>query len=168
MAREPVLTIKHYKALELIEEGILKYKEIAAACGWKPSYLYALIEGDERTAGSIVHLFQAELAKMQARFSAQEKQLNKDNKKRSQLLLNNRLKDLQKGPITEKKSYEISRILNTLAKSTPNVEMSFSYYKGLTKEELQNEFKKLSAIAQRALNPRGIRSLGQEGSGEVS
>jgi hypothetical protein len=167
MAHEPVLGPKHFKALELIEEGILKYKEIAVACGWEPDYLYALIEGNERTAGSIVHLFQAELNRIQTRWGKQEKQLNKDNRQRTQLLLNDRLKALQKGKVTEKKSYEISRIMQVLAKSTPNVEMNFSYYKGLTKEELENEFSKLSAIAQRTLNLGRIQSAGEKRSGEV-
>jgi len=154
--KEPSLSPKHWKVLELIEENTLSYKDIALSVGWSVDYLYDLIEGNEQKTSGLVHLFQAELAKISQRWQSQEKKLNRSNRFRAQLLLNDRLKDIQRNKVTKEKSLEITKILATLAKSTPHVEMNLSYYKGLTKEELENEFKKFAAMATRALKPRAI------------
>ena len=156
--KEPELTPKHWKALELIEENILSYKQIAEAIGWTPDYLYDLIEGNERKTSGLVHLFQAELNKISQRWQTQEKKVNRSNRFRAQLLINDRLKVLKRGKVTKEQSLEITKIMAVLAKSTPNIEMSLSYYKGLTKEELENEFKKFAAMATRAIKPGRIQT----------
>jgi hypothetical protein len=147
--KEPELTPTHWKALELIEENLLTYKQIAETLGWTPAYLYDLIEGNEQKTSGLVHLFQAELAKISQRWQTQEKKLNRSNRFRAQLLLNDRLKTIQRGKLTKEQAMEVAKIMGVLAKSTPNVEMSLTYYKGLTKEELENEFKKFAAMATR-------------------
>lgn len=153
---EPVLSPKHFKALELLEEQILTYKEIAIACGWSPSYFYGLMEGSEQKCGALAFLFKAELASISQRSSAKIKEVTKDNKQIALRLMNDRLKQLKKSKMNKEKSYEVAKLTAVLAKSTPNVEMSLTYFKGLTKEELENEFRKFATLASRAIKPNAV------------
>ena len=164
----PELKPKHWKALELIEEQILTYKDIAIACGWKPQYLYDLLEGNEQKCGSIVHLFKAELDKVTARNTLKIRELTKDNKRIALYLINDRLKDLKQKKNSKEKSYEVAKIAAVLGKMSPNVEIgSLSITKNMTKQELENEFKRLTALAKFALNPKGIQRFKQKGPGSV-
>lgn len=168
MSNQPELKPKHWKALELIEEQVLTYKDIAMACGWSPDYLYDLLEGNEKKCGSIVHLFKAELNKITARNSLKIRELTKDNKRLALYMMNDRLKQLKSKKLSREASLEVVRIAAVLGKISPNVEIgSLSITRNMTKEELANEFRRLTAIAKFALNPKGIQRFKQEGSGGV-
>jgi hypothetical protein len=147
---------KHYKALELFEEGILNIKEIAKACGINERVMYQLFEGDVERMGEIAALFKEELARITARTSVRIRELTKDTKKLGIYQLNERLRTLnQKKTKTTADTREITSILNSLAKTTSNVEIgTFSITKGMTPEEIRDEFKRLQAIA-RAASIRG-------------
>lgn len=164
MAHPSELQPKHFKALELIEEGLLKLKDIAKACNIPTEAFYDIYEGNAQKQGNIAHLFKSELDKITARNSVKVRQLSKENAKLALYMLNDRLKELQGKPKrTPTEIAELTKILNTLAKSTPNVEIgSFSVYKGLSIEELRVEFTRLNAIADATINRRSVSSVGQE------
>ena len=163
---------KHYKALELWEEGILSIKEIAAACKIPLDSMYDLFEGNTKKVGQAAHLFKAELDKITVRSASKIRHLIKDNKKIALEMMNDRLKEL-KG-ITDRgkdESLEINKILNTLSKSTPGVEIgslhSLSITKGMTPEELVYEFRRLSSIARNTPSGGGVRKVDKRAEGRI-
>jgi hypothetical protein len=151
------LSPKHWRALELIEEGNLSIKEIAKTVGWTPRTLYDLYEGNTQKTGPIGDLFTSELNKIQARNASKVKYLVKENKKLALIKMNEYLRVLQSKRPGKRVTEEINKVLLALAKATPNVEIgSFSYTKGLSAEDLVNEFKRLNAVAQSALVGRPV------------
>lgn len=160
---------KHWKALELFEEGLLSIKDIAKACGIPVDSMYDLCEGNAQKVGNTAFLFKSELDKITARSAARVKHLVKDNQKHAQLLINTRLKELKKAKKVDKAmSYELVKILSALNKATPNVEIgSMSFTKGMTAEELKSEFTRLTAIAEQAVKSGGIRGLKPGESGGI-
>lgn len=157
------LQARHWKALELIEEGTLSYKEIADTIKMDRDSFYALCEGDQKKMGTTAALFKSELNKIKERNTAKIKHLVKDNKKVALYLMNDRLKELKAKKDSGKNLSgndikEITRITNTVNKSTPNVEIGeFSIQRGMTKEELRDEFRRLSALARDALVRKRVR-----------
>jgi len=155
------LSVKHWKALQLIEEGQVSLKEIAVACDMPYDSLMRLYEGNVEKMGNTAALFQSELQKITKRNSKKIRELVKDNKKLALVKMNDYLRAAQSKKPTQAMMKEINGMLNSLAKSTPTVEIgSFSYTKGITDEDLKNEFKKFSAIARDALVGRGIYGSG--------
>ena len=163
------LKAKHWKALELFEESILTFKEIALTCNIAIQDIYDLFEGNAQRVGTVAHLFKAEADKITVRNAIKIRQLTKDNKKIALYMMNDRLKELKKKKTRNKlDSNEVSRILTTLTKATPSVEIgSFSITKGLTQEEIVEEFKRLNALAQFALERGRIQRSGKGKPGEL-
>jgi len=157
-----VLQAKHWKALQLIEEGDLSIKEIAAACGISSEILYDLHEGNSKDQGTLALLFESEMGKINKRISKKIRHLVKDNKQLALRKVNEYLRDLQKTKADASMMKEVTKIINSLSKSTPTVDMEVSIHRGLTSEELTNEFKRLGALARFALSGRGVSSIGQE------
>lgn len=159
------LSPKHWKALQLIEEGRIPLKDIAAACGWSKEYFYKLYEGNIERCGGAAALFDAELRKLTERHATKVRQLVKENKKLALEKLNERLRVLKDTKVTTEVTNEITKILNALSKTVPSVEInSLSIHKGLTDKELINEFTRLRAIAQHALEGRGVSRTFTDGS----
>jgi len=156
---------RHYKALELWEEGILSIKEIAKACDFPVDGMYDLFEGNAQKQGQAAHLFKAELDKITTRTSAKVRHLVKDNKKIALEMMNTRLKVLKsQKSLTEKESGEVNKIMGVLNKATPGVEIgsfhALSITKGMTPEELVYEFRRLSAIARNPSLGGGVSGVG--------
>jgi hypothetical protein len=161
------LNAKHWKALELIEEGALSLKEIAKACGLSYDYLYDLYQCDTTKTGTLGELFKSELDKITVRNSAKIRILVKDNKKLALAKMNDYLRLCQKEKPTPELAREMATLLNSLSK-TAGVEINqLNVYKGLNVEDLRNEFKRLSAIARHALDGEGVSRVGEGGSGSV-
>lgn len=160
---------KHWKALELFEEGVLSIRDIGKACQIDERSIYELFEGDAQRQGQVAHLFKSELDKITARTSAKIKTLSKNNQFNAHILLDERLKELKKNKVlTKEESLEVVKIMGVLNKATPSVEIgSMSFTKGLTAEELRGEFTRLTALAEQAVKSGGIRSLGAGGSGSI-
>jgi len=166
------LAPKYWKALELIEEGTLSIKEIAKSIGMSKWTLYELMSGNTAKTGSVGELFYSELRKMHARNVSKVKHLHKDNQRLALIKLNERLRELhaEKKP-TKAASAEVCKILNSIGKAQPNVEItnnSWAYTKGLTAEELVYEFQRLGAIARSTLDGKGIQGTFERGPGDVS
>lgn len=168
MATTPKLTQKHWKALELLDENTLSFDEICKISGFSESHLRDLYQGDIEKAGPVAGLFFEELRKITARKSKKIKQITKDAVRDLVWTINERVKKLKKMKPTPEISKELALLLNTLAKSAPQVEIgSISYTQGLTAEELANEFRKLTTIAQDALVGAGISRTRSGESGEI-
>ena len=162
MTKAASLSPKHFKALELIEEGQLSLKEIAKAIGLSYDHLKDLYQGDIARCGQTGELFKSEVNKITARNSARVKHLVKDNMKLALLKMNERLRELQAKKADPEMIKELTSILNSVSKSTPNVEIgSFSITKGLTAEEMIHEFKRLGSIARFSLVGKGVSGAKQ-------
>ena len=169
MTKTTQLSPKHWKALQLIEEGMLSIKEVANVVGWSPWTLYELMSGNIQKTGSTGELFYSELKKMHSRNVSKVKYLAKDNQKLSLIKLNERLRELKDKKPTEAISKEICRIMTSIGKIAPNVEInqSYSFTKGMTPEELIHEFNRLKSVAGSTLNGTGVQSSESGGSGAL-
>ncbi len=161
----------HWKALNLIEEGELSYKEIAEQCGWSPQYLYDLVGGDEKTCGYIGALFSAEVRKINAKLESKINGLLKTNKSLALQLINQVLHSFKKIKNLDLDEVKVlTRLNDTLAKATPSVKigsLSYSYTKGLSAEELLYEFNRLQSIANGASNREAVRESFQRRQGSI-
>jgi hypothetical protein len=164
------LNDQHWEALRLIEEGRMSLKEIAASIGWSASYLYGLYEGADNV-GTIGQLFKAELTKLEKKNTDKIKQLSKSNIKKCLRLMDDFLsRKLLAGVVSDDDAKLVATVHNSLAKSTPNVEigsMQWNYTKGLTAEELIHEYNKLRSLAEGAPKRRGIPEAGSGEPGEI-
>jgi len=160
---------KYWKALELIEEGLLSIKAIAKLVGWSEWTLYELMSGNTQKTGTTGELFYTELKKMHSRNVSKVKHLAKDNQKLSLIKLNERLRDLKAKKPTEAITKEICRIMTSIGKIVPNVEInqSYSFTKGMTPEELVHEFNRLKSVAGSTLNGKGVQSPESGGPGAL-
>ena len=164
------LSAKHWKALELIEEGSLSIKEIAKSIGWSDNNLYDLMSGNTARTGSIGELFYSELKKQHSRNTSKVKHLFKENQRLSLIKINERLRELQEQEPTEATTKEICKIMNSLGKAGPSVEISntsFSVTHGMTTEELIYEFKRLGTLARSTLDGGGVSSPSKTGAGAL-
>jgi len=172
MAQNKVVQLapKYWKALELVEEGTLSLKEIARSIGMSQWTLYELMSGNTAKTGSTGELFYAELRKMHARNVSKVKHLHKDNQRLALIQLNDRLRDLHSQKPTKAVTAEICKILNSIGKAQPNVEItnnSWSYTQGLTPEELMYEFQRLGTIARSTLDGTGVQGTFERGPGDL-
>jgi hypothetical protein len=155
------LSPKHWKALELIEEGSLPIKTIAATVGWQPMTLYDLMSGNTARTGSVGELFYSELKKQHSRNVSKVKHLFKDTQRLALIKLNQRLRELQELPPSKDTTAEITKIMNSLGKAGPSVEItnnSLTYTRGMTPDELRQEFSRLGTLARSALDGAGVSS----------
>ena len=169
MTKATQLSPKHWKALELIEEGLLPIVQIARLVGWSEWTLYELMSGNIQKTGTLGELFYSELKKMHARNVSKVKHLTKDTQRLALIKLNERLRELKASPPTETITKEICKILVSIGKIVPNIEInqSYSFTKGMTPEELVHEFNRLKSVAESTLDAKGVQSSKQGGSGAL-
>ena len=164
------LSAKHWKALELIEEGTLSIKEIALSVGWSAKNIYDLMSGNTARTGSIGELFYSELKKQHARNTSKVKHLFKENQRLALIKVNERLRDLQSQKPTDAITKEICKLMNSLGKAGPSVEISNTSYSvthGMTPEELVHEFKRLGTLARSTLEGGGVSCPTTGGAGTL-
>jgi len=160
---------KYWKALELIEEGLLSIKEIAKLVGWSEWTLYELMSGNTQKNGATGELFYTELKKIHSRNVSKVKHLAKDNQKLSLIKLNERLRELKSKKPTEAITKEVCKIMMSIGKIVPNVEInqSYSFTKGMTPEELIHEFNRLKSVATSTLDGKGVPGSSKGGPGAL-
>ncbi len=157
------LSPKHWKALELFEEGTLSLKEIAKACHINQDVFYDLVEGDTSSQGETATLFKSEIDKITTRSAAKIRVLVKDNKKLALQKMNDFLREVQTKKLTSPILKQVVSCANSLSKLTPSVSIgSISYTKGFTAEDLTYEFNRLSTLARNALESSGIPSIAKK------
>lgn len=171
MSKKAQLSEKHWKAIELIDEGKLTLKEIAGIIGVKPDTLYKLHEGSD-AMGKTGQLFKAEISKLSQKNMTRIKDLSRDNKQLSLRMMNDFLRrKMSTGYQSDDDVKLITTVFNALAKATPGVEInstSYSYVKGLSAEELVHEFNKLRTLAEGASVRGGVPGTGSRISGVLS
>jgi len=163
------LSPKHWKALALIEEGLMSMKEIAKLVGWHDVTLYELMAGNVQKQGTLGELFYSELKKMHSRNVSKVKHLAKENQKLALIKLNERLRDLKTLKPTKETTTEIAKIMQSLGRIVPNVEInqSYSMTRGMTAEELVHEFSRLKSVAESTLDGKGVPSPTEGGAGTL-
>ena len=163
------LSPKHWKALTLIEEGLLSMKEIARTIGWNDKTLYELMSGNIQKTGTLGELFYSELKKMHSRNVSKVKHLAKENQKLALIKLNERLRDLKGKKANDKTTAEMAKIMTSIGRIVPNVEInqSYSFTKGMTPEELVHEFSRLKSVAESTLDGKGVQSPSKGGAGAL-
>jgi len=163
---------KYLTALSLLEAGNLTYREIAKQCSINIDTFYHLVEGDYKDSVAIQQKFTAALSEIHKRRDKEIKDLLKSNKKETHLLINRWVLDQKKRKkVTNKLMPTIVSVANALSKSTPNVEIgSFTYSKGLSAEDIANEWKRLQGVRQGSVNRRAIPGLtpGRTGEGSLA
>ena len=155
MGRPPAkLSDKHWKALQLIEAGELTLKQIADASGISRQSLYDLYEGDSSKEGEIATLFQVEIRRIERDLVKKIQKLTKSNKKHAHELIQQALVQIKERKVLRAEDMKlIATLNNSIAKSTPNVEigsLTYNYTKGLSAEDLVNEFTRLRTITEGA------------------
>ena len=154
---------KHLKALELLAENDARPADVAKSCGMSVAHLYALMEG-KASAGPVAQEFSEEFRKemdeINKRTEIRVKQLRDKIILKMTRWFDEVAKDAQN--ITEGKHKQIIDLLNALTKAAPTVSIgAISYSKGLTGEDLVNEFRRLNAIAKTVLDGGRVSGIGQ-------
>lgn len=167
MANKPgKLTEKHWKALELLEDGKQTMKQIAEIVGFSYDHFRRLYEGNIEKCGEVAALFQGELAKAVVRDTAKVKGLTKETKKLALYKINEYLRSIQNARPSKIIADQAAKMLVAMAKVVPSVEInSLSIHKGLTDKDLINEFKRLTALAEHALSGKPVPGSEEGGSG---
>lgn len=159
MSKKTELNDKHWKALGLLENGMLR-KNVATAVGWKRDYLDKLCVGNTQVCGKGAILFKAEYLKIQKKHAEETTQLVADNMKKAQELIGEVFAEIKgKKKKTDADKKILSMYTNAIAKCQPGQgakNVSFSYTKGLTAEELIHEFKRLKTVAESSFERGGI------------
>lgn len=159
------LSPKHLQALELIKQGTLNYGQIAKIVGWSEAHLYDLIAGDTQKCGSTASLFQTEVDKIDAELVKKIRHLSKDVRQGILAKFDEYIKGYQGKKTNKQVRREMCSIMHAIAKVTPNVEIgSFSYTKGLSAEDIFNEFRRLKGLGS---DGRGVSPLTEGGTREL-
>ena len=159
------LNKKHLKALELLKTTDLPVIEIAKQSGLSEYHLHDLITGSEK-AGPVAAEFSAYYQKV---IDNIDKETTLEAKNLKQLVVKRLGKWVESATKVPQDMTQIARkqaidILNAL-KQQPTYNIgSVSYSRGLSPEDMVNEFKRLSALAESALDARAVRGTGSKGS----
>lgn len=169
--KKPILNEKHLKALGLIEAGEMSLKDMAAQCGWKEDYLYELTSGDTSKAGEVASFFKAEYKKIGDKKNAKIRLLLKSNTALAHQLIQKQLRFLDsKKDLSIEERKLVATYMNAIAKATPNVQidnLSYSYTKGYTPEQMIYEFKRLQTLAGSSSNRSAVQGSEEGGPGDV-
>jgi AraC-like DNA-binding protein len=158
------LNPKHKKALELLQQGNLKISEVAKQSGLGTTQLYDLMVGDEHGGGVAAEfsaVYQKAMDDADRRINAKQKELKETVAEVLDKWVNE--KKHKKLSVTDQKAFaNIAKVYQ--AGPVYNIG-SVSYSRGLNPEEMLNEFKRLRAAAEGALDRRTVLSTSEEGSG---
>lgn len=171
MSMPTELSEKHWEVLEMLDNDISR-EDAAKAIKWTKKHLDHLCVGNVEKAGGVAVLFKAEYLKIRKKIADETDTLLKSNLKTSQKLMKEVFEEI--GSKGKKKTDADKKILsmytNAIAKCQPSVNiknLSYSYTKGLTAEELMHEYKRLKGIAESSFNRGGVPEASEGGSGDV-
>ena len=160
------LNKKHLKALELLKTTDLPITEVAKQSGMSEFHLHDLIKGRGK-AGSVADEFSEHYQKVNDEFDKKTAMETKELKYLVVVRLKAWAESAAKVPqrMSQEVRKQIIDILNAL-KQQPTYNIgSVSYSRGLSPEDMVNEFKRLSALAESSLDARAVRSAGSRGPG---
>lgn len=171
MSKKSELNEKHWQALRLFEEGKLTRNEIAKTMGWSRDHIDHLCSGSVAACGVSATLFKAELGKIEKKRDDTIKSLVKSNTEKAQKLISVVFSDIEsKKKITAEDRKILSMYTNALSKFQPTVNiknLSYSYTKGLTAEELIHEFKRLKTDSEASFNRGRVQEAAEGGTREL-
>jgi hypothetical protein len=148
MGKNDPLPEKYRKALSLLEDGNLSYRDIAKDCKIDISDFYDIIEGKIDKYPNIGPKFKEAFDEIQKK---QDKEISasvKKCKKTTFRILDRWLVDVSNRKTIDKSLPTVVSVANALAKSTPGINIgSFVYQKGLSPEDIYGEFKRLTGLA---------------------
>ena len=158
MSKKTELSEKHWQMLKLLED--LPRKEVAEAIGISADHLDRLCCGNIEKCGYTATLFKKEYLKLQTKQAEETKHLVVQNTKTAQKLIARVFDDIHvKKTISAEDRKILSMYTNALSKFIPSVNiknLSYSYTKGLTAEEMIHEFKRLKTVAESSFERGGI------------
>jgi AraC-like DNA-binding protein len=163
------LNKKHLKALDLLKSTDLPIQEVAKQAGINRQHLFDLIAGSEK-AGPVAQEFSSVYKKviedMDKRISLKSKTL----RERLIGILDRWTEaNCDRSNLSKDKRKTIVDAVKALTQGQPTYNIgSVSYSKGLSGEDIVNEFRRLGALAESALNGRGIPGLGEGRPGVLS
>ena len=159
MSMPTILSEKHWKVLEMLSNDVSR-KDAAEKIGWTKDHLDKLCAGNTEKAGGVACLFKAEYNKIKVKSKKETNDLIDSNLKLSQKLMREVFDEIgKKKHKTDADKKILSMYTNAIAKCQPNVNiknLSYSYTKGLSAEELVHEFKRLKTIAESSFEREGI------------
>jgi len=165
------LAEKHWKALELIQEGGLTMKEIAKASDIEYTYFTDLYAGDTERCGRIAAVFQAEIKKIHKKTDGKIAQLMKESKELCLQQIVRVTKDIKKKVRLSKDDQNmLVKLTTAVGRITPEIKIDkfqYKYVKGLSAEELISEFKRLGAVAEGPLDSRSVQEVESGGSRSI-
>jgi AraC-like DNA-binding protein len=160
------LNKKHLKALDLLQTTDLPVQEVAKQAGLNRQHLFDLIAGSEK-AGPVAQEFNAMYSKviedMDKRIALKSKTL-----KENLIGVLGKWVDVNctRANLSKDKRKTVVDAVRALTQGQPTYNIgSLSYSKGLSGEDIVNEFRRLSALAQSALDGRRVSGVGEAGSG---
>jgi len=153
---------KHWKALQLIEEGDYTLKDIAGICKIPEETLYELKAGNIAKQGQVAALFQSESEKITAKLVKKAQDLSKTNMALAHVLITRILKTLEKKKNQSKDDKKlVCKLMMCIAASQPKVSigsLSYSVTKGMNPQELVHEFTRLATIANGASQRSAVQT----------
>jgi len=156
------LNRKHLKALSQLKAG-LSVDKIAKTSGLKRSQLFNLIKGDE-AGGAVAQEFSEEVKRAEEEQDIKIKKIKKDLEEQVFSLIGEAIEIQKKaGKVDEKYLKEVGKLFKS-GSTTWNVG-PVSYSKGLTGEDLLNEYRRLVALADAALERRPVSDTSDSGTG---
>lgn len=165
------LAEKHWKALELIQEGGHTMKEIATVSGIEYTYFTDLYAGDTERAGSVAAVFQAEIKKIHKKQDAKISSLMKESKELCLQQIVRITKDIKaKSRLSKDDQGMVVKLTTAIGRIQPEIKIDkfqYKYVKGLTAEELISEFKRLGAVAEGPSDSRTVHQAGQGRSRDI-
>jgi len=171
MSMPTKLSEKHWKVLEMFDNDMTR-EDAAKAIGWTKKHLDRLCVGNVELAGGVASLFKAEYMKIQKKIANETDTLLKSNLKMAQKLMKEVFTEISnKKKKTDADKKILSMYTNAIAKCQPAVNiknLSYSYTKGLTAEELVHEFKRLKTVAESSFDRGGLPETAEGRAGELS
>jgi len=159
MSMPTILSEKHWEVLEMLSNDVPR-KDAAEKIGWTRDHLDKLCVGNTEKAGGVAVLFKAEYNKIKVKSKKETNDLIDSNLKLSQKLMREVFDEIGKKKSKSDADKKIlSMYTNAIAKCQPNVNiknLSYSYTKGLSAEELVHEFKRLKTIAESSFERGGV------------
>ena len=163
------LNKKHLKALDLLQKTDLPIQEVAKQAGLNRQHLFDLIAGSEK-AGPVAQEFSAVyskvVAEMDKRIALKSKTLRE-----SLIGILSRWTEANCGGtnLSKDKLKTVVDAVKALSSGQPTYNIgSVSYSKGLSGEDIVNEFRRLSALARSVLDGRRVSGLGKGRAGLLS
>jgi len=160
------LNKKHLKALDLLKSTDLPIQEVAKQAGLNRQHLFDLIAGSEK-AGPVAQEFSSVYKKviedMDKRIALKSKTL----RERLIGILDRWTEaNCNRANLSKDKRKTIVDAVKALTQGQPTYNIgSLSYSKGLSGEDIVNEFRRLSALAQSALDGGRVSSAREGRSG---